>query len=146
MLTAFSSLAVPTAAVRVTFVTLTDASGHRAGLPRIQGGETARGPIPLTRSLSEATVADMSASTPGLTINLPNSFHDDLIIHCTTKDPHGDVPPADQESPGVDYCPNLYRLLRDEPAPRNRHHPQHHPHATSLPRHPHEHRAEDSRR
>ncbi|MGV0327038.1 hypothetical protein ACUY2E_08890 [Corynebacterium confusum] len=32
VLTAFSSLAVPTAAVRVIFATLADAGGHRAAL------------------------------------------------------------------------------------------------------------------
>lgn len=56
----------------------------------------------------------MSASTPGLT---PNIVHDDLIIRCTTFDPHGCVPEAKDEFPGVDYCPSLHRLLRDEPAP-----------------------------
>ncbi|OFP34343.1 hypothetical protein [Corynebacterium sp. HMSC071B10] len=116
-LTGFSALAVATAPVRVTFVTLADTYGNRAGLTRIQGGESARGLIPLTRSVNEATVADMSATTPGLTINLPNSVHDDLIIRCTTFDPDGCVPEAKDEFPGVDYCPSLYHLLRDEPSP-----------------------------
>ena len=115
--TAFNSMSVATAPVRVTFVTLADTYGNRAGLTRIQGGESARGLIPLTRSVNEATVADMSATTPGLTINLPNSVHDDLIIRCTTFDPDGCVPEAKDEFPGVDYCPSLYHLLRDEPSP-----------------------------
>lgn len=117
VLTAFSSLPVPTAPVRVTFATLADTYGNRAGLTRIQGGDTARGPIPLTRSVNEATVADMSYSAPGLTVNLPNSIHDDLVIRCTTHDPDGCVPEAKDEFPGVDYCPSLNHLLRDEPAP-----------------------------
>ena len=117
VLTAFNSMSVATAPVRVTFVTLADTYGNRAGLTRIQGGESARGLIPLTRSVNEATVADMSATTPGLTINLPNSVHDDLIIRCTTFDPDGCVPEAKDEFPGVDYCPSLYHLLRDEPSP-----------------------------
>ena len=117
VLTGFSALAVATAPVRVTFVTLADTYGNRAGLTRIQGGESARGLIPLTRSVNEATVADMSATTPGLTINLPNSVHDDLIIRCTTFDPDGCVPEAKDEFTGVDYCPSLYHLLRDEPSP-----------------------------
>ncbi|OFP87845.1 hypothetical protein [Corynebacterium sp. HMSC059E07] len=117
VLTGFSALAVATAPVRVTFVTLADTYGNRAGLTRIQGGESARGLIPLTRSVNEATVADMSATTPGLTINLPNSVHDDLIIRCTTFNPDGCVPEAKDEFPGVDYCPSLYHLLRDEPSP-----------------------------
>ncbi|OHO55583.1 hypothetical protein HMPREF2635_00780 [Corynebacterium sp. HMSC035E02] len=117
VLTAFNSMSVATAPVRVTFVTLADTYGNRAGLTRIQGGESARGLIPLTRSVNEATVADMSATTPGLTINLPNNVHDDLIIRCTTFDPDGCVPEAKDEFPGVDYCPSLYHLLRDEPSP-----------------------------
>ena len=117
VLTAFNSMSVATAPVRVTFVTLADTYGNRAGLTRIHGGESARGLIPLTRSVNEATVADMSATTPGLTINLPNSVHDDLIIRCTTFDPDGCVPEAKDEFPGVDYCPSLYHLLRDEPSP-----------------------------
>ena len=112
-----SRCAFQIAPVRVTFVTLADTYGNRAGLTRIQGGESARGLIPLTRSVNEATVADMSATTPGLTINLPNSVHDDLIIRCTTFDPDGCVPEAKDEFPGVDYCPSLYHLLRDEPSP-----------------------------
>ena len=59
----------------------------------------------------------MSASTPGHTINLPNIVHDDLIIRCTTFDPHGCAPAAKDEFPSVDYCPSLHHLLRDEPAP-----------------------------
>ena len=117
VLTGFSALAVATAPVRVTFVTLADTYGSRAGLTRIQGGEAARGPIPLTRSVNEATVADMSYSTPGLTLNLPNTIHDDLVVRCTTHDPDGCVPEAKDEFPGVDYCPSLNHLLRDEPRP-----------------------------
>ncbi|MGV0327039.1 hypothetical protein ACUY2E_08895 [Corynebacterium confusum] len=59
----------------------------------------------------------MSATTSGLTINLPNIVHDDLIIRCTTFDPHGCAPAAKDEFPSVDYCPSLHHLLRDEPAP-----------------------------
>ena len=117
VLTAFNSMSVATAPVRVTFVTLADTYGNRAGLTRIQGGESARGLIPLTRSVNEATVADMSYSALGLTINLPNIVQDDLIIRCTTHDPDGCVPEAKDEFPGVDYCPSLYHLLRDEPSP-----------------------------
>lgn len=117
VLTAFNSMSVAIAPVRVTFVTLADTYGNRAGLTRIQGGESARGLIPLTRSVNEATVADMSYSALGLTINLPNIVQDDLIIRCTTHDPDGCVPEAKDEFPGVDYCPSLYHLLRDEPSP-----------------------------
>lgn len=59
----------------------------------------------------------MSATTPGLTLNLHSDVHDDLIIRCTTFNPHGCVPEAKDEFPSVDYCPSLHHLLRDEPAP-----------------------------
>lgn len=58
----------------------------------------------------------MSATTPGLALNLPNIVHDYLIIRCTPFDPHECVPKATDEFPGVDYGPRLHQLLRDEPA------------------------------
>lgn len=116
VLTAFNSMSVATAPVCVTFVTLADTYGNRTGLTRIQGGLPAsQGLIPMTRSTNEAYVADMFAHTAGLTLNIPDIGSNNWGIRCTTNDPDGCLPPADQEFPGVDYCANLHQLLRDEP-------------------------------
>lgn len=56
-----------------------------------------------------------TAHTAGLTLNIPDIGSNNWVIRCTTNDPDGCLPPAEQEFPGVDYCANLHQLLREEP-------------------------------
>ncbi|WP_443339025.1 hypothetical protein [Corynebacterium casei] len=120
VLTAFNSMSVATAPVRVTFVTLADTYGNRTGLTRIQGGLPAsQGLIPMTRSINEAYVAAMFAHTAGLTLNIPDIGSNNWVIRCIITDPDGCLPPAEQEFPGVEYCANLHQLLREEPGRGN---------------------------